>query len=706
MEQSYVDERESSSSFDVKRFLTKVGKNYGWCIAAVVLCMAAAYTWLRVTVPLYQVAAFIQVQPPNEAANILGGSPFSSTGNANARNYPDVNGEIFKLQSAALIGEVVDSLKLDIKITPKGKVQVNREAAIAGIARRLIVAPVPKGGMGMLQVVMRDEKPERAQQIVNVLIYKYDLANYIFKNKALRSEIAFLDNRLATVNEELNTQENYVRNFKASNKINDVSSSANQLLSSLTSIDSKKSDNDYKESLLKLIEANIQAAGGREERINVPGLQDVDLANLVAKYNDLVSQKSNILEQGAPKDLRLPPINVKLESTRVHIVNRIASIRQELATSNNFLASQERSTTGRFVTLPEKEKDYIQVNRLLNIKQSLYVFLLQKKEDKNIEFASSGISGSRIVDWGVNGVQDPKPSIVYAAAFLAGLLLPVMVILIRFLLNKRIETPADIYKTTTLPIAGEIALVSRLEQEMVMKKDNVSPVAEQFRTLRTNMLYVNKGASAKVVLITSGISGEGKSFISLNLANTLAISNRKVVLVEFDLRNPGLSASLGAANTTGIANFLAEETDVASIIQPVTEYENLFFISSGNPLPANPGEIILNNRMQLLFDTLKKEFDFIILDTPPIEAVSDALALGKWADCSFFVIRHKYSLRSSLVRMNRLYEDQKIPRPGLIVNGIKPGEGFNNVHGYGYGYGDMTRMKRKKNKDRTNLKIA
>lgn len=706
MEQSYVDEKESSSSFDVKRFLTKVLKNYGWCIAAVVLCMAAAYAWLRVTVPLYQVAAFIQVQPPNEAANILGGSPFSSTGNANARNYPDVNGEIFKLQSAELIGEVVDSLRLDMKTTPKGKVQVNREAAIAGIARRLIVAPVPKGGMGMLQVVMRDEKPERAQQIVNVLIYKYDHANYIFKNKALRSEIAFLDNRLATVNEELNTQENYVRNFKASNKINDVSSSANQLLSSLTSIDSKKSDNDYKENLLKLIETNIQAAGGREERINVPGLQDVDLANLVAKYNDLVSQKSNILEQGAPQDLRLPPINLKLESTRAHIVNRIASIRQELATSNNFLASQERSTTGRFVTLPEKEKDYIQVNRLLNIKQSLYVFLLQKKEDKNIEFASSGISGSRIVDWRVNGVQDPKPSLVYAAAFLAGLLLPVMVILIRFLLNKRIETPADIYKTTTLPIAGEIALVSRLEQEMVMKKDNVSPVAEQFRTLRTNMLYVNKGTSAKVVLITSGISGEGKSFISLNFANTLAISNRKVVLVEFDLRNPGLSASLGATNTTGIANFLAEETDVASIIQPVAGYENLFFVSSGNPLPANPGEIILNNRMQLLFDTLKKEFDFIILDTPPIEAVSDALALGKWADCSFFVIRHKYSLRSSLVRMNRLYEDQKLPRPGLIVNGIKPGEGFNNVHGYGYGYGDMTRMKRKKNKDRTNLKIA
>lgn len=706
MEQYYVDEKESNSSFDAKRFLSKVLKNYGWCLVTVILFVGAAYTWLRYTTPLYQVAAFIQVQPPNEAANILGGSPFSSTGNGNPRNFPDINGEMFKLQSAALIEEVVDSLRLDEQMTPKGKVQIKKEAAVANIARRLIVAPVPKGGMGMLQVVMRDEKPEQAQKIVHVLLYKYDYANYVFKNKALRSEIAFLDNRLATVNEELNAQENYVRNFKASNKINDVSSSANQLLSSLTSIDSKKSDNDYKENLLKLIETNINTSGGREERINVPGLQDVDLANLVAKYNDLVTQKTNILDQGAPMDLRLPPINAKLQDTKGNIVNRIMSIRQELATSNNFLASQERSTTGRFVTLPEKEKDYIQVNRLLNIKQSLYVFLLQKKEDKNIEFASSGILGSRIVDWRVNKVQDPKPSLVYAVAFLAGLLLPVLVILIRFLLNKRIETPDDIYKTTTLPIAGEIAYVAGLKQEMVMTTDNVSPVAEQFRTLRTNMLYTNKGTSGKVILITSGISGEGKSFISLNFANTLAISNKKVVLIEFDLRNPSLSDNLGADNTAGIANYLAGETEAAPIIQQVSGYENLSFISSGSPLPANPGEIILDSRMQSLFDFLKQQFDFIILDTPPIEAVSDALTLGKWSDCSFFVIRHKYSLRSSLVRMNRLYEDQKMPRPGLIVNGIKPGEGFNNVHGYGYGYSDMTKMKRKKNKERSKLKIA
>ncbi|WP_276482088.1 GumC family protein [Paraflavitalea pollutisoli] len=784
MEQTFVEASESNTSFDIKRFFTKVTKNYLWFVLAIVVFVGGAWTYLRFSVPLYQVAAFLQVQPPNDAANILGGSPFSTNGNAAARNLPDINGEIFKLQSAALIGEVVDSLKLDIDVMTRGKIQhmpvdldqlpftievqkkdpkrqslvyalhlkgeefvfqsenkeykgvygqpvlmegdtvtlqrrsepgvktnkawmvqfAGRQNAIANYLGRLTVGQVPKGGIGMLQLVMRDEIPQRAQKIVNVLIRKYDMANYLFKNKALRSEIEWLDNRLLTVNDELNTQENYVRNFKANNKIQDVSSSANQLLSSLTSIDTKKSDNDYKESLLKLIEHNISNNNGREERINVPGLQDGDLIALVGKYNDLAGQKGSILESSAPMDLRLPPINAKIDATKANILNRIASIRQELATNNNFLASQERSTTGRFVTLPEKEKDYIQVNRLLNIKQSLYVFLLQKKEDKNIEFASSAIAGSRIVDWRINGLQDPKPTMIYAGAFLLGLLVPAIVVLFRFLLNKRIETPSEIYKTTSLPIAGEIAFIGKMESEMVMRPGNVSPVAEQFRTLRTNISYLNQGTPNKVLMITSGISGEGKSFISLNLANTLAITNKKTVLIEFDLRNPSLAPYIGGNPNVGVSNFLAGEVSVDEIIQPVEGSENLFFISAGLPLPANPGEIILRNEMQSLFEQLRQRFEFIVLDTPPIEAVSDALTLGKWADATFFVLRHKYSLRSSLVRMHRLYEDRKLPRPALIINGIKRGEGFNNVHGYGYGYSDMDKMKKKKQKSR--LKIA
>ncbi len=198
---------------------------------------------------------------------------------------------------------------------------------------------------------------------------------------------------------------------------------------------------------------------------------------------------------------------------------------------------------------PLKKKDYIKVNRLLNIKQTLFIFLLQKKEDKHIEFASSGLADSRTIDWKVSSVQDPKPSVLYAGAFLGAIALSAAVIALKMLLNKRIETSKEIYQATTLPIAGEIAFAGKLENEIVVTQDNVSPVAEQFRTLRTNLFYLSQAMSNKIMLVTSAISGEGKSFISLNLANAIAISGRKTILLEFDLRNPGLLNQVENKNT-------------------------------------------------------------------------------------------------------------------------------------------------------------
>jgi capsular exopolysaccharide synthesis family protein len=272
------------------------------------------------------------------------------------------------------------------------------------------------------------------------------------------------------------------------------------------------------------------------------------------------------------------------------------------------------------------------------------------------------------------------------------------------MLNNRIEAWQDIYKATSLPIAGEIAFEGKNKDGIIITSGNRTPIAEQFRTLRTNISYISQGQPHKVLLVTSSISGEGKSFISLNLANTIAITKKKVVLLEFDLRNPGLSDKLGFDETPGIANYLQEEKTIEEIVMPVPEYENLSFISCGTPLPSNPGEIILTNRMQDMFSYLRKHFDYIIVDTPPIEAVSDALTLGKFADLSFFVVRHKYSLRSSLTLVNQLGEDQKIPHPALIINGIKPGHGFQNV--YGYGYGNVGKNGRKKKNTNSNLKIA
>jgi tyrosine-protein kinase Etk/Wzc len=786
MEQKYYDEPEESKGFDAKRLFSKLAKGYYWLILSAAICLTAAFLYIRYTVPLYQVSTYIQVQSPSEVTtNILGGSAFGQGGPAAAAQaQPDLNSEIFKLESAALIQQIVDSLHLDIEILTKGrvrdkplhvdslpfivkvkrwdideatplykllvsedgyKIQLEKEivkgayfqplvfkhdtitiepkpfltvpkgvyllrfpgvdGAVAKYSSRVSASAVPKGGMAMLQVSVKDELPERAKQIVEVLLHNYDEANFEHKSKALRTEIEFLENRLATVSGELSTQANKVKDFKSNNRVNDVGTSANQILGNLVTLDSRKSENVFKENLLTQVEASIQQNGQEQIIPNVAALTDPGLSAFVDGYNKLVLRKKEILDRGTPQDIRLPEINAGLANAKSSIYSSLNSIRQQLRTANALIVSQEQSQTGRFQGMAEKEKDLNQTNRVLGVKDALYTFLQQKIEDKKMEYASAGIAGSRIIDWNISKSVNPKPYMVYAIGFILGIMIPVLVIVVQFMLNNKIETREDIHGITALPIAGEIIL-DNSKADVVIAEETVSPIAEQFRTLRTNISYMGYGPDHKVLMVTSSVSGEGKSFVSLNLASSLAISSKKVILLEFDLRNPSLSERLGFKKSPGITNFLRGEGQVDDLVQAVPEMENLAFLSAGTPLPLNPGEIILNPRMKLLFDYLRAHYDYIVMDTPPVEAVSDALSLGKLADISFFVLRHKYTLRPSIKLINQLHVDQKLPHISLIINGIKPGYGFQHVYGYGYEYGQMGKGKKKKKSSDAKLKIA
>jgi len=574
---------------------------------------------------------------------------------------------------------------------------LSKKATVSKYVSRTTIAPAPKAGEGLLEVTVRDEVPERAKRFISTLVSYYDIANLDHNNQALRKEMDFLNERLAAVSEELDAQAKLVRDFKAGNRVFDVASSAGQLLGSLPEIDNSRTQNMLRLDLANLVESNIRSYNGNEEIVpNSNGLNDPVLSSQIGTYNQLVLQKRSILDRGTAQDPRLEPINGQLEELRTNIQKNIRNIKSEIRAQNNSLATQERNITGRFSTMPEKEKELIELNRVLGIKQSLYTFLLQKKEDKNLELASAEIAESRIVDGAKSVSQYPEPSLFYLGALVAGLLLPALIILVRVLMNNKIETRQDVEAHTKLPIAGEIGDASKKSKELVVTSDNNSPEAEHFRTLRTNISYLTRGIAHKTLLVTSSKSEEGKSFISLNLANSIAIGGKKVALLEFDLRNPGLSKKMELPNSTGIANFLLEEASIEEIIQPTTSSENLFFVSAGYPLPSNPGEIILSERMELLFDYLKENFDVIIIDTPPVGPVSDALTLGRFADISFFVVRHKYTLRTTLKLINKLSEDKKLPRLTLIINGIIDNKEFNYGNDFAYGYGYQADEKKKR----------
>ncbi|RYY30547.1 MAG: polysaccharide biosynthesis tyrosine autokinase [Chitinophagaceae bacterium] len=612
----------------------------------------------------------------------------------NERNYR-ITGEL--LSHSAQYGQPMllgrDTIIITRKPSFKGEMSydlqlLSREELINKYIGRIEVSPVPQGGPEMLQVSVTDEFTTRAEQLIKVLVYRFDLANLDYKNKALRVEMTFLQNRLNEVTEDLNEQESIVSNFKSSNQINDVSTSATELLTDMKVIDKQKSENELKQNMLSLLETNVRNATSSDEVVNAVGLTDPVLNDLINKYNTTVARKKDILEKGTALDPRLEAINTALNDYRTSILRSSSNLRQELKASQNFLSSQERSTSSRFSTLPSKEKNYVQVNRVLNLKQAVYMFLMERKSEKELELASAEVAESRIIDSRLNKkTREPQPLLVYQIALACGILIPALVILLQTLLNKKIETRKDIEAGTSLPVAGEIDYAAS-NSDMVMLKDAATPSAEQFRTLRTNISYLSQDKPAKVMLVTSSISEEGKSFVSLNLANSYAIRSKKVVLLEFDLRSPGLSEKLNLTETTGLANYLADEAAIDQVIRKVDEYENLYFISAGFPLPPNPGEIILSNRMAQLFEYLKANFDVVVIDTPPVGLVSDAISLGKWADLSFFVVRHKYSLRTSLKLVNKLKEEKKLPSISIIINGIK-GNAFNSGNkygGYGYGY--------------------
>lgn len=574
---------------------------------------------------------------------------------------------------------------------------LSESGTVSKYKSRTEIVPVPKAGEGLLQITVRDEVPERAKKFINLLVANYDIANLDHNNQALRKEMDFLNERLASVSTELDAQAKLVRDFKAGNQVFDVASSASQLLGSLPEIDAKRTEIMLRQDLVNLVESNIKSYNGKEEIVpNSNGLNDPVLASQIGSYNQLVLQKRSILDKGTQQDPRLQPINGQLDELRNNILKNVRNIKSEIRANNNSLSTQERTITGRFSTMPEKEKELIELNRVLGIKQSLYTFLLQKKEDKNLELASAEIAESRIVDGAKSVSQYPEPSLFYMIALGAGLLLPALIIMVRVLMNNKIETRQDVEALTKLPIAGEIGDAGKKNKELVVTSDNNSPEAEHFRTLRTNISYLTRGIAHKTLLVTSSKSEEGKSFISLNLANSIAIGGKKVALLEFDLRNPGLTDKLGMGNTRGIVNFLTDEATLDDIIQPTKSSENLFFISSGFPLPNNPGEIILSKRMDLLFAHLKENFDVIIIDTPPVGPVSDALTLGRFADISFFVVRHKYTLRTTLKLVNKLSEDKKLPRLTLIINGIIDNKEFNYGNDFAYGYGYQADEKKKK----------
>ncbi|MEC5145327.1 polysaccharide biosynthesis tyrosine autokinase [Chitinophaga sp. 212800010-3] len=534
--------------------------------------------------------------------------------------------------------------------------------------------------------------PKKGEKILNQLLEAYLQASVSNKNRIADSTVAFIDNRLGIVTQELSGVEKDIQQFKQQNELANLEEQSKLLVSGTGDFLKQLTDQQVRLSVVQSLEQYIDD-DSNNKRV-VPSaliVQDPTFIALVQKYNTLTIDRERLLISNTESNMIVKTIDQQIRNLRSDLQNNLASLRRGILVSIDELQKKVNVLTQKIREVPGKERIFLDYSRQQAVKQELYLFLLKKREESAIS-KSSNIAIARIIDSAKSEALPFRPnrSVVYLLGIIGGGVIPVTWLYLKNILNQRIINKDDIINNTPVPILAEIG---HSEENNVVFGDHTL-VAEQFRALRTNLQFVLSGESEKVLLLTSGMSNEGKSFVATNLAVVLALSGKKVVLMEMDLRKPKISEKLGLSNQTGFSTYVIGKTPLEALIKPSGLHENSSIITSG-PIPPNPAELLLLDKTEELFRKLRNQFDYIIIDTAPVGLVTDAQLLGRHADATLYLVRQKYTFKQQLLLSKELYLQKKFCKLNLVINDVKTGHAYGYNYGYGYGYG-YTREKSKK----------
>jgi tyrosine-protein kinase Etk/Wzc len=529
--------------------------------------------------------------------------------------------------------------------------------------------------------------PKRGELILQRFMELYLKNNLSNKIRMADSTIKFIDNRLLVVGAELGKVEQNLEAFKVSNKISDIGAQSKALV---------QGANDYQQ---KLNESAVQLAvvndlykyvnDGRNPQVVPSSLitKDMSFGNAINAYNEMLLRKEELKLNLQESSSIIKNLDQQIEVARAALLTSLKNYSHSLNISLAAIRRQNATIDNKIAEAPVKERVYLDYSRQQTLKQDLYLFLLQKREETAISQKAT-ISNCRILD-NAESEEDPfapKKSLIMAIAVVAGLLLPAAGLGLKELMNTRISKKDDIEKHTTVAILGQISRNANKNKQLIYNEAK-SVISEEIRAIRTNLKYVTQGGEANVIMFTSSMSGEGKSFISLNLGNSIALSGKKVVLLELDLRKPKLLKYIDAENHYGFTDYVIsnDANAIDKLIKPSTFNENFYFISSGT-IPPNPAEILMSSRLKELITQLRNKFDYVIIDTAPVGQVSDALVIEEFADITCYVMRQNYTYKSQMGIVNDLQKNKKVKQLYLVVNDIELKS--SSMNGYGYGYGN------------------
>lgn len=540
-------------------------------------------------------------------------------------------------------------------------------------------------------VTYRDELPLRARQVLHKLVDAYNDNTVEFRNKGLMQSIQFMNQRLAPLNGELDSIESSLASFKSSRGIVGVSAPGELYLNRTAGLDQQAAGIALQRQLLQAVESYVSNPDTKAENISVVGIADQYLQNLVSQYQTLRFERDKIARVATSDNPNRKYIEQQLETIRGTLIAQLGNYRTSIGLQENSITRQLGQAQGLLRNTPADEKQLLEKQRQQEIKQSLFLLLLQKREEAGIQLASTTADVRVLSPARTSSPISPKPLQVYGLAVLLGLMIPIVFGLAKEVLNNTITSRRQLDQMVTVPVLGNIdQAVDATDTFSIIGKGDRSAAAEQVRALRASLRFYFRAGKPSYMLVTSSFSGEGKTFLSANLATSYAIQGLRVALLEFDMRRPKLARRMGMTKVPkGLSTFLLNECSAAEIAVPYTPVPNLHLYPTG-PVPPNPSELLTTPAMERLKAHLDRNYDVIIIDTPPNAVVADAQLLSHWADITLVVVRFGLTPKVQAEELERWHRQGVLGKMGIVFNGVKT-TGYYGYYYYSYrqkyGYG-------------------
>ncbi|HVU57458.1 MAG TPA: polysaccharide biosynthesis tyrosine autokinase [Puia sp.] len=564
----------------------------------------------------------------------------------------------------------------------------------------------------IIMMTFESENVKLGQDVLNMMMSIYDSSIIEDKKKIQESTLRFINSQLFQLSDTLNGVQGRLRNFMVENQVFDIDQQSKTFLDKLGESSKTKEDQALKLSIVNWL---INYIGDKKNTFElVPtnlGIEEPALIQLMGEYNRLQLQREANLKTTPAENPLIVGLETSLSKVRQNMYQALLNVKQALIIAGANIARSEQELQGRVTSLPGKSMSMVNIQRRQKILEELYSMLLQKKLETQIA-AASIVSNSRVVEpsAGDGVIVGPDKKKIYTMYFILGLLLPVGGVALKEILQDKVSGRADVEKNTDAPILGEIGH-SGTSQTLVVTQNSRRLIAEQFRIIRTNLQYMIKKKERPVIMITSSFSGEGKSFISTNMGAVMALSGKKTVIMEFDIRKPKIVSGLDLKRKMGITNYIIGKASFNELIVKVEGVDNLYVIPCG-PIPPNPAEILLDPRLDELMEEVTANFEVVIMDTAPIGLVSDAATLGRFADCTLYIVRQGQTYRKQVLFIDELYAQRKLPGLCLVINDVKPEGGYYGYYGggrygyySGYGYGTGSGYFEDENVKRKNIRF-